>query len=72
MSYGKYKFSLEKPESLERAVWEEYIDRKKEMEAWISQQKWDHWGSFEGGHEGFWFMIEENYIAFKKHFGVEE
>lgn len=72
MTYGQYKFILKKPESLERTEWEAYIDQKKEMEAWISKQHWDHWGTLVGGNEGFWFMIEENYIDFKKHFGVQE
>jgi hypothetical protein len=72
MSYGEYQYFLSKPQTLERTEWETYIDRKKEMESWISEQKWDHWGTVHGGKEGFWFMIEENYKAFKKHFGVDE
>lgn len=72
MNYKRYKVVLEKPESLEQVEWETYIDNKKKMESWISQKNWKHWGAFEGGQEGFWFFVKENYTDFKKHFGVKE
>jgi hypothetical protein len=72
MNYKRYQFALSKPQSLESSEWEEYINRLKEMEAWLTQQNWRHWGAFVGGREGFWFYQEKDYTAFKQHFGVEE
>jgi hypothetical protein len=74
MTYGNYKYIAPYPKSYkDRFAWIEHTNRLKEMSNWVSEQKWDHWGSEKTPDGfGFWFSIEENYIAFKEHFGVEE
>ena len=74
MTYGDYKYIMPYPESYkDRFAWTDHTNKLKEMSNWVSEQKWDHWGSEKTPDGfGFWFSVEENYIAFKEHFGVEE
>lgn len=67
-TYGYYTFVLPPPEQLTRQNHMEYHIRLKEMASWISDQKWDHWGSVPGG---FYFNIEENYQWFMMRWGHE-
>jgi hypothetical protein len=75
MTYGDYKYILPYPTgTYERSAWTAHQQKLKDMANWISQQKWDHWGTAtdQPHGRGFWFGVTENYIAFKEHFGVEE
>ena len=65
MTYGNYKYVLPAPDGYDRAEWQVYAKTLKEMANWISDQKWDHWGSYHNDDgKGFYFNVEENYMMF--------
>lgn len=58
---GRHIYQVFKPEDITRQNSSAYMDKMREMSAWISEQKWDHWG---GVYGGFYFDVEENYMMF--------
>lgn len=65
MTYGSYEYIEPTPTGFNRSEWDRYTKRQKDMAAWISEQKWDHWGFIKRDSEqGFWFNVEEEYAWF--------
>ena len=65
MNYGDYRYVLPYPDIVSRNSLDEYNKKIREMNDWLHEQKWDHWGAgvCVGGYE-FWFYNEENYNWF--------
>ncbi len=65
LTYGNYEYTEPTPDGTTRSEWDRYFQRQKDMAAWISEQKWDHWGTVKNpSGQGFWFSVEEEYAWF--------
>jgi hypothetical protein len=70
MSHPAFPYEVNLPtRPSTRAEHEIWVDRKKEMSVWCSQEIVDHWGAED---TAFLFVFEKDMNRFKEHFGVEK